>query len=477
MSNKQHFHPLALLIHFSELVKGFIFFFLIIGFKLADSGYVFLALGALIFVLALLAFTSYWFTYYQVTEEHILINKGIFNKKETIIPYNRIQTIKQRQWFFFKPFHLVHLSIETAGGSSDSAEASMPAVSESMLHLIENYRKHDNHVLTETALDEKDTTKSTSYQVTSQHIFVFSLTDLGALTALFTAFIYAQERLPEAWFDKLAESSQVFFKMSWLLITALAIVLIILTALVSLIKNLIRYHHFTVTREATTLTIESGLFERKTQKIPLSKIQGITIKQQLLRKVFGLATVELLLAGGQDSEDSQTHSHKLYLLPIIKDEETFGTLEQLLPEWHFTKPEITYTSRHYLWYFWRIPLIIGVLVIPVVTYFHLLAGLVATLLFLLLGLVHTFLTCRNQGYAIQSNERLCFQHYELLTKVQTFVEKQKVQAFSKSTSKWLFKKHIGHFNLWLKTDTTSTKVALRFIEGKELEVLEKYYRN
>lgn len=82
------------------------------------------------------ALLRYFFEYYQLFEEKIVIYKGIFQKKEIDIPYERIQTIKERQWFFFKPFQITELLIETAATGAKEAEVDMSAVSETVFQQI-----------------------------------------------------------------------------------------------------------------------------------------------------------------------------------------------------------------------------------------------------------------------------------------------------------------------------------------------------
>lgn len=115
-----------------------------------------------------------------------------------------------------------------------------------------------------------------------------------------------------------------------------------------------------MTRQPETLTLERGLLERKTQKIPLTKIQGLQINQQVLRKLFGLVSVELLLASDQEEGDELK---QVFLLPIVHEKEVSQVLRTLLPEWQFPNAELHYTSRNKTWYFLRIPLMI---LIPII---------------------------------------------------------------------------------------------------------------
>lgn len=105
MSEKQHFHPLALLVNFVYLVRGTFYLFLLILFQnnqgILRGGWL---AGGLLLLLLCYAGVKYWFAYYEISPEQVVVYQGLFRKKETILPYERMQTIKQRQWFFFRPF-------------------------------------------------------------------------------------------------------------------------------------------------------------------------------------------------------------------------------------------------------------------------------------------------------------------------------------------------------------------------------------
>ena len=138
------------------------------------------------------------------------------------------------------------------------------------------------------------------------------------------------------------------------------------------------------------------------------------------------------------------------------------------------QPDIVLASTKNSWYFWRwyllaIPLIGGSF------YFNLYVGILsvsATAFFLLC----TWLDFRYQGYAIQTESRLCLQTFEALTKVQTFVERPKIQAVTNQTSKWLYPKQIGHTNMAIKTGLGTENLRLKFINQKHQEILKQFYK-
>lgn len=87
--------------------------------------------GALLFVGTLLAFIlpyfryKYWF--FDVRDDEIYIQYGIFTRVKTFVPYNRIQHLDVRQSFFERMLHLSSLVLYTAGSvNSDLVIPGLP---------------------------------------------------------------------------------------------------------------------------------------------------------------------------------------------------------------------------------------------------------------------------------------------------------------------------------------------------------------
>lgn len=496
MSEKQHFHPLALLVNFFYLVRGTFYLFLLILFQnnqgILRGGWL---AGGLLFLLLCYAGVKYWFAYYEISPEQVVVYQGIFRKKETILPYERMQTIKQRQWFFFRPFGVTQVLIETAGGNGAKAEASLPAVPQQVLEQIETYRQKElaasqaalplaeslgemraeNNTLPQPEINgaaSNQTTATYVYQITNGQICLFGLTDLSMLAAALALLAVVQE-IPARQLEEALTFSSHLLRGGWLVILGLVVLGVLLLIGVSLIRNFMHYYHFQVSRDNQTLTIESGLLERKVQKIPLEKIQGIRVNQQVLRKFLGLSSVELLLAGGQESS-GEAGSSKLYFLPIVSDRLLYEVLQFLLPEWHFEKPQLHYCGRDKLWYFlrwflWLVP------VSGVAFFFNPWVGGVLTLVTALF-LFGAGLDSRFQGYQIQSSQRICVQGYLFLTRRLTYVEKNKIQDLTVTSSYWLAKKGLGGLQLALKEGNGSLLLELRYLEEQLLGELQGFFR-
>lgn len=468
MSSRQKFHPLAIANYWIQAIKGWGFFIVLTIF---NNGlrelFTLIALIAIAVLTLVYALIKYFSRTYVISPEKIILYHGIFRKKETDIPYDRIQTIKQRQWFFYKPFNIIQILIETAGGSKQEAEGELPAVDANTLELLESYRHR------EPLENEAHTATEATYRVTDEQIFLFGLTDISILATFAALSAFGMEFVPDHYFNTAINTAEDFFRRGWIVIAGLVVIGFAIIDAISLAKNFFRFYNFNVSRNGQTLTIESGLLERKVQKIPVDKIQGIRIRQQLLRKLLKLSTVEIILAGGQEHQGETNTPTKLYVFPIIADQTLYPTLDELLPEWQLKQPDLTRVSTKNLWYFWRwnilwLPIIVGSF------YFNVYVGILSLVL-TAFSLLSGWLDFRHQGYAIQTNSRLCLQTFEGLTKVQTFVERPKIQALSNHTSKWLYPKQIGHTKMTIKTGVGSETLQLKFIEQNHQEVLKQFY--
>ena len=459
MSEKKHYHPIAILMAVVKQIRSWLFLVVIILFQGNIYGIFGLLIGSLLGMVLILII--YHNQYYQLTPDHLVVSSGVINKKETMIPYERIQTIKQEQWFFFKPFGVVRLAIETAGGVSGEAEAVLSAVPKTVLTQIEAHQQEQHFAEEYQRL----------YEVSNGQIVLFSLTNSSIFAGIFAIVAIIEQGFLDKWEEKIWDLVAQIFSSGWFIISLIIASGFTFFSVIAIIRNFIRYHRFRVTRHKDILTIESGLFERKVQKIPIGKIQGLKIHQALLRKLFGLASVEVLLAGGQEMEEELS---ELFILPIIQEQQIIPVLDFLLPEWTLTKLDIQYTSRKKMWYFFRIPvLVLSPLIFISVFFSPLLSLILGVILLVLVGLA--FIMGYFQGYWIQEKQ-ICFQNYRVFTKIQTIIHSSKVQAFSQKTSKWLYNKKTGHVTLHFKVGAIGSSMSLKFISCSHIESLYTIFK-
>ena len=388
--------------------------------------------------------------------------KGIFNKRETEITYERIQTVKQRQWFFFKPFNIIEVLIETASTSPGEAEASLTAVDESIIKTIESYRNQTSPDLDE---EKEIEAADNQFSLKYQDVVLFGLTDLTAILIVFTALSFVFEWIPDRFFSELvslvgnvsrhSDCGTHVYGSSY----NCCVVTLKRASYFSMIIKHIRHED--------TLTISYGLFERKTQKIPLSKIQGIKVNKQLLRHLFNRSSVELVIMGGQESEGESLSIKKVYLFQLlISNDQVYTRLNQFIPDRAIEKPEVKKVTQNRVWYFLRWKMLAGIPLVAIALYFNTTIGIIASMILIII-LLMAWKKSQVQAYAIQKNRLLCIQQFEGFTTVQFFIMPQNVQALSYSTSIALVNKDIGHMDVTFKENEHPTNYGMRYIKEKD----------
>lgn len=410
-----------------------------------------------LFLTFLPAVLKYQHFYYSLSDHALFIQQGVFNKRQLTLPYSRIQSLKQSQWFFMKPFHLVSLTIETAGGN-EKAEVYLSAVPTNLVAEItaRKDREEAEEFLEKTPITPTSSSleKSFLYRISFFQIVIFSLTDLSLLLTTFVLILGFSQHLQEMIWEALKKLGS-FAQGSLLIVLCLVFAGILLFIILSIVKGLYRYYDFTIYRNLQQLVIEKGLFSRSELKVPVKKIQGLEVRQSLLRKFFHLSSVKLLLATG--SVESEKES--LYLLPIVKDEELSSLLSQLLPEWDFKTEHFQQDAHPYWRYFLRFPIFLGLIFIPSMQHFFWWGGSFAFLITLYL-LGTKIWSAKIQGFSFLSDSLLLVETLDGTTKVCSYVLKNKVQDLSIDTSYWRFKKGLADFSFILKTGDTSTTLVL-----------------
>lgn len=486
MPSPQHLHlaglPIFLLQKFKILFVILLPLFFVAFKKQSTLFWLLIATGI---VLTLQISLIYWFTTYQITPAEIKINSGLWIKKARVIPYSRIQSIHQSQWFFYKPLHLVHLRIDTANTEENQAEANLFAIPEQRLTLIQHYQKqnpkfnasvhepqkqqkqnHANYTAVKTTVPPSD------YQLNLKQLFLFSFTETSVIVSTLATISILVTLLPENIRNQINRDQN-----DVITIIFLTAIILMLAFSVAMAKNLLRFYHFQVRRQHQNLQIEYGLFERQTQTITIGKIQSVEIQQNLLQRLFKLSRVSIAIAGGQDSQDDAATA-KSALLPIIRQDQVLTTLQRILPEQDWTIPAFHYPTAqsHQLhWYFWRSSLLILLPVSALTAYFAL-AWVWLPILLLVIALSSQSLRQKRQAYVLYNQDTLCLQTIHLLTEKQMIIRRKHIQVLTIKTSKWLAPKQYGHLELSALAGSSFSITRLRFIPLSAAKELVTFYR-
>jgi len=307
--------------------------------NLLSSGRTLVAVGtALAIVGGILALVGYFVAYYrrfeyELTPDTFDIRSGVLSRREREIPLRRIQNVDISQNVVQRALGVAEVGLETAGGGGTEAQLRYVSEDEAAGLQSEISRLSRAAKTGASGAGESVTTDEerfdTVFSITERELGVLALVsmDLRLASVLFlgvsvfapslapsadSGFVFGAEDLARAVFGPLAGLG-----------TILAL------ALVSGALNAARYYGFTLDRGEDELRYERGLLQRFSGTIPLEKVQTLTIKENVIARAWGYASLYIETAGS--AAGSQGSSNSQSAIPLAERErvtELATSLEQ-----------------------------------------------------------------------------------------------------------------------------------------------------
>lgn len=463
MSDPKRLHPIAILFNLFKTIKDLIFpivFFTVLpgqNFEIPDYIRWLIFIGICLIVIAIAVVSWLRFTY-RVEAGELKIESGVFVRKNRYIRFERIHSVDVSEGIIQRLFGLVKVNIETAGGSQ--AEAVLSAIRKEEAERLNGYllEAKRNKDFTELEINEKQIDRVNPpilYKQTFLELFLMSATSgaVGVVLSGMAAFVSQfDEIIP---FERLFGQSKVLEQGMFILI-CLAIAGIILVYVAAILSMMLKYAHFMVEKKADELVISRGLLEKRQLTIPLKKIQGIRILENVVRQPLGYATVYLEYAGGSLREKE---SLTIMLFPLIRKKHLQEKLELLIPNYESNLTLNPLPSRAYPRYMFRQ----CILCIPVVIaciYFLAPWGY-SSLVLLPLGVGWAYLRYRAAGWNITGSQLTIRSRF--ISKQTLLIHKNKIQSIESRTS-WMQNRK------QLVTISALIKSGIAFREGKVIDV-------
>ncbi len=360
MSERKRLHPISAvastLKRIKEMILPLIFLFVIE--RNGEEGpfwfYIVAAISILI-PLAIGILTWIRFTY-RIEEGELRIESGIFVKKKRYIPFERIQSLDFSEGILQRPFGLVKVKVETAGSSSlTEAEAVLTAITkeeaksiQDTLSLVKGGQTTMQIVDDEETIPVKN--EENLYQITPSQLILLATTSggVGVILSAIVAFIFQFDELIP--FKKVYSGFQHFIANGIVFVSLAALFVFLVAWILAFINTLLKFANFTVQKIEGDLIISRGLLEKRQITIPLNRIQGIRISENLIRQPLGLATVYVESAGGSMDKESQS---TIMVLPIVKKQEISQLLQTILPDYDLNPEIVPVPKRAWQRYMFR----------------------------------------------------------------------------------------------------------------------------
>lgn len=464
MFEAKRLHPIAIVLNIIKTVKDLLFpIILLLIVPSREGGFIepkflFVLIWAAVIIMIVLIAVITWMRFtYRVEDGELKIESGLFVRNKRYIRFERIHSIDISEGIFHRPFGLVKVNIETAGGGK--AEAVLSAIRKTEATELKNHlaaAKREEVDEENEAVQAAVKQPQAVYKQTFSELFFMAATS-GAVGVVLSGAAALFSQIDDLIrFDKIVgEYKEVIQLGAWFLAGIVLFILLIVYLLATL-SMMFKYANFTVEKLDDELVISRGLLEKRKLTIPLKKVQGIRIVESIVRQPFGFATVYLEYAGGSlENADSL----KIMLFPLVKKRRIQRLLEDFLPEYVVYEEVTQVPKRAYRRYVFRF-LIVVVPIIALSLYFF--RPWSYALLFLIpFSFFWAYLQFKAAGWNLADKQLLL--RSRGISKTTLLFQKNKIQSIEVSTS-WMQRRAN------LATISALIKSGLAFRSGQVVDI-------
>lgn len=285
------------------------------------------AIGAVAGFLKWLRFT------YTLDGDRLVIDEGVFTRKQRIVPLDRIQQVEMISKLRHRLLGVTVLRVDTAGGGG-SAEVDLSVVS------VAEAARLRTVLLPEGAPAGVDAAGAARGQPGAAaegpplvHLGVGELAVAGMtgaemavmLTILFW-FLQLADDLPGSTLRDLGEGVTAPSSLGGFV--AAGTVLVVLWFGLAATASVLKHFGFTMRHVGDDLRVARGLFDRREGSMPVHRIQAVRVQAVLVRRLLGRVAIGLQSAGGAAGSSGGVSRIDV---PILAKADLPGLLAELLP--------------------------------------------------------------------------------------------------------------------------------------------------
>ncbi|CAK1223642.1 Uncharacterized membrane protein YdbT [Fructobacillus tropaeoli] len=521
----KHLHPLAFILSFYEQLKNMVALGLAILFFFHFTWWEWVLLFLALLIWSIL---SFWMKTYELTESELIYRSGVLERQVRHLPYQKIQNIHGKQWFFLQPFHLEEIAVDSGGKGAKQNQISLSVVPTWVALVLEQKRQDETTnlpTLIERAkvqaqnegpttqeqdelVDKKDpqgqsfdvesdpktvtqtsslrSNGSSRLSADSYRASVLSLITYAVTTpeVIFQFFIFLggfvhldQQGVVSHWLEQ--EFTNHVLGLGALVIVLLVVLFVLIVIAFNVLRTVILYFGFEVHHDAGHLTIARGLFERQTMHLSINRMQTVEVRQNIFRQALRLATVKTRLITDENGEDKVSKNVPT-LIPMVKSGAVDHYLSQWLPNFPSKPIKKTSSSTYQILtmirngLFWTLP------VAAVLIYVFQRLPLVVLLVLLVLAFVVGAGWYKGKATTAQvvNGQVLVLKtakNYETIT---TYIAWDKIQSLSIKQSWWLARRNQrAHLAVVVRTDTSTKVLTARYLPMKEVKAIFDWYQS
>ena len=307
-------HPLSPIFHLFGLIKALVITALLVYFA-ASGDKQELFLGVALVVAAVVHLYRHFVMRYRITDDDLVIRRGLVFKSERHIPIGTINNVDIVQNIAARWLKVAEARIQTASGGE--AEAALKVLSLDDVQLI-----RDRLAGGVTTSDSTESTEQSAPLVrlsTPDLVRLGLINNRGLVVVAFGMGIAQQIGV----FDRLPDL-EVLFKQASALAAPLSIAVTVAAViafllLFSVLISINRFSGFELRRVGDDFRLRCGLFTQRSATIPRRRVQLVSIRSTPLHRLNKRVGVRVETAGG--TQDKVTVFGRLWFAPLVRTDE------------------------------------------------------------------------------------------------------------------------------------------------------------
>lgn len=329
---------------FQKSARAFGAFLLIWILRINQSNkvYLWIALAIIVISVAVIAYLKYRnFTFFlDEKNEEFVVNKGIFNKTRIAIPLDKIQQVNINQSLIQRIISVHALEVDTAG--SGSKEVSIRAISHDLAVQLKE-RLLDGNKPATNPVSENEVAGATVQADTAPFIRISFLTLIKTgLTSNYTRtfavmFAFAitiyqnvEDFIQAAGYEEDPLEGYITAELLLRFVIFIIMGILVLTLTVNLLRTIIRYFDFKITKQKGALLLSYGLLSTRNTILRPDKVQILTIGRNYFQKKLGIQDIRIRQASANESHGDKQQKSTAIEIPGCNEPEKNALLEYLL---------------------------------------------------------------------------------------------------------------------------------------------------
>ncbi len=298
-------HPFAIVVMARRAIGTSIIPLVVVVFTFR-GGALIPALAALLVAFAVVLFLQWRRFSYTVTDDRLVIERGLLNRTTRVVPLDRIRGVDVTAPALHRVLGLVQVDVEAAAGGSSRAELTLPAVAREDAELLRA------RVLAR-AVARVDEAEGEEERPAPRPIFHASprLLAVGGVTsgryvlaplAVIGVVANLADDLPGGGVDRVVDAVVDLIPRSVVAAAVLAVVALLAAFALAAAGSLLVDWEFTLTDDGERIVATRGLLTHRSVSIERARIRGVDVVDTPLRRPFHLAAVQVVASGIQGGQ-------------------------------------------------------------------------------------------------------------------------------------------------------------------------------